>query len=320
MEPHLITLGITAYNAAGSIERAVASALAQSWRPIEIVVVDDASTDVTPEILARLAGIHSEIRVFRQAANGGVAAARNRILAEAKGEFLAFFDDDDESLPERVTAQLARLLDYEWEFAAGAPVVCHTARRLVYAWGEEVAPTMGQREGRPAPAGPAVARRILLGAPLEDAYGAVPTCSQMARVATYRALGGFDPALRRAEDTDFAIRLAETGGHFVGIARPLVVQHMTHTSEKSLAEEYRNMLLVMEKHRAIMEREGQYDFCRRWIELKRAWLERRHLAFATGLARQALTHPALTARRLALALPNVRLNRAFSRFHGAAGR
>jgi GT2 family glycosyltransferase len=164
-----------------------------------------------------------------------------------------------------------------------------------------------------------VARRILLGAPLEDAYGAVPTCSQMARVATYRGVGGFDPALRRAEDTDFSIRLAEAGGHFVGIARPLVVQHMSRTPEKNLAEEYRNMLLVMEKNRAIMEREGQYEFCRRWIELKRAWLERRHMAFVAGLARQALAHPALTARRLALALPNVRLNRAFSRFHRASG-
>lgn len=319
MTDHLITLGITAYNAAASIERAVACALAQSWRPIEVVIVDDASTDTTPDILARLAGEHHEIRVFRQAANAGVGAARNRILAEATGEFLAFFDDDDESLPERVAAQLTRILDYERDFAEGAPVVCHTARRVVYDWGEEIAPTMGQREGRRAPAGPAVARRILLGTPLEDAYGAVPTCSQMARVATYRALGGFDPQLRRAEDTDFSIRLAEAGGHFIGIARPLVVQHMTRTSEKSLAEELRNMLLLMDKNRAILEREGQYEFCRRWIELKWAWLERRHLAFAAGLARQALAHPVLTARRLTLALPNMRLNRAFSRFHSASG-
>ncbi len=319
MSDCLVTLGITAYNAAASIERAVASALAQTWRPIEVVIVDDASNDTTPEILARLASQHDEIRVFRQAANAGVGAARNRILAEAKGDFVAFFDDDDESLPERVAAQMARIRDYERDFAGGAPVVCYTARRVVYAWGEETAPTMGQSEGRPAPSGPAVARRILMGEPLDDAYGAVPTCSQMARAATYRAVGGFDPALRRAEDTDFAIRLAGAGGHFVGIARPLVVQHMTRTSEKSLAEEFRNMLLLMEKNRPFLEREGQYDFCRRWVELKWAWLERRHLAFAAGLARQALAHPALTLRRLALALPNVRLNRAFSRFHSASG-
>lgn len=319
MRQTFVTLGITAYNATASIERAVACALAQTWRPIEVVIVDDASTDATPEILARLADKHGEVRVFHQAANEGVGAARNRILAEASGEFLAFFDDDDESLPERVAAQMTRILDYERAFADGAPVVCHTARRVIYDWGEEVAPTMGQDEGGRAPAGTAVARRILLGEPLEDGYGALPTCSQMARVATYSALGGFDPELRRAEDTDFAIRLAEAGGHFVGIARPLVVQHMTRTSEKSLAEEFRNMLLLLEKNRTILEREGQYEFCRRWIEMKWAWLERRHLAFASGLARQALAHPVLTVRRLALALPNRRLNRAFSRFHRAAG-
>ena len=95
---------------------------------------------------------------------------------------------------------------------------------------------------------------------------------------------------------------------------------MTRTSEKSLAEEFRNMLLLVEKNRDFLQREGQYDFCRRWIELKRTWLERRHLAFLAGMARQALAHPVLTARRLALALPNFRLNRAFSRFHSPPGR
>jgi GT2 family glycosyltransferase len=174
---------------------------------------------------------------------------------------------------------------------------------------------MGQNESCPAPAGLAVARRILLGAQLEDGYGACPTSSQMARLSTYRALGGFDPKLRRGEDTDFNIRLAEAGGHFVGIGRPLVVQTMTRTSEKSLAEEYRNMLLLMEKHRAIMDQEGQYVFCRRWIGAKQAWLEGRRMAFALSLSSLAVRHPILTARRLVLALPNIGLNRDFSRFH-----
>jgi glycosyltransferase involved in cell wall biosynthesis len=312
----LITIGMTAYNAAGTIERALRSALAQTWRPIEVVAVDDCSTDGTREILDRFAGHHSELRVFGNAVNGGVAVSRNRILDEARGEFVAFFDDDDESLPERIETQLTRIVECEREFAAGAPVICHTARRLVYAQGKEcVAPTMGQSEGRPAPAGPAVARRILLGEHLEDGYGGCPTASQMARLSTYRVLGGFDPNLRRGEDTDFNIRLAEIGGHFVGIGCPLVIQTMTRTSEKSLAEEYRNMLLLMEKHRSIMEREGQYTFCRRWLAVKQAWLEGRRMAFAMGLSLLALRHPILTGRRLVLALPNVGLNRAFSHFH-----
>lgn len=320
MSPPLITIGLTAYNAADTIERALASALAQTWRPIEVVAVDDCSSDGTREILDRLAERHPELRVFGNTTNSGVAVSRNRILGEAKGEFVVFFDDDDESLPQRIVEQLARITEYENRFAAGAPVICHTARKLVYPHGEErVEPTMGQINGKPAPAGLAVARRILLGTPLEDGYGACPTCSQMARLSTYRLLGGFDPSLRRGEDTDFIIRLAEAGGHFVGIARPLIVQTMTKTSEKSLAEEYRNMVLLIEKHRAIMEREGQYQFCRSWLDVKQAWLARRRAVFAWRLLVLSLQHPLLTVRRLLMALPNVRLNRAFSRFHTSNG-
>ena len=315
----LVTVGLTTYNAIDSVERAVNSALVQTWPSIEIVAVDDCSTDGTREFLDQLAISHPTLRVFGNSVNGGVAVSRNRILDEAKGEFIAFFDDDDISLPERIEKQFQRIADYERQFAPGALVICHSARKQLYPNGEErLEPTMGQREGRLAPAGAAVARRILLGTPLEDGYGACPTCSQMARLATYRLLGGFDPSLRRGEDTDFNIRLAEAGGHFVGIAAPLVIQTMTKTSDKSLRDEYYNMLRLMEKHRAIMEREGQYDFCRAWLALKQAWLEQKHWEFTWRLMRLGLVSPLLTLRRLTIALPNLGLNRAFSQFHAVA--
>lgn len=316
MTAALVTIGLTTYNARPTVERALASALAQTWRPIEIVAVDDGSTDGTRELLDQLALSHPELRVFENAVNGGVAVSRNRILQEARGQFVAFFDDDDESLPGRVSAQLERLTAYEHEFAGGAPVVCHTARRRVYTEGRErVEPTMGQTRGRRAPHGPAVADRILLGTPLEDAYGACPTCSQMARIETYRAVGGFDPALRRGEDTDFAIRLAVAGGHFIGLAEPWVTQWMTRTEEKSLAEEYRNQMLLIDKHKPLLDRALQYGFCRRWAETRQAWLEARRGAFLGLLAKLMLRHPVLTLRRLWMAVPNLRLNHAFSRFH-----
>lgn len=318
MTQPLVTIGITAFNAAGSIERAVRSALAQQWRPIEIVAVDDASTDETGRLLAGLAAEHGEIRVFTQARNGGVAAARNRILDEARGEFVCFFDDDDESLPERVGTQLARILDYERENAGDAPVVCHTARRVVYPDGTaQIAPTMGQRMGRPAPAGLAVARRIVVGTPLEDGYGSCPTCSQMGRLSVYRALGGFDPHFRRAEDTEFCVRLARAGGHFVGVGAPLVLQRMTPTTDKSLADEQRYATALLEKHRDLFDTDDGYRFARDWLALKHQWLAGRRLRFATGLARLGIAHPVNTVRRLLRALPNFGINRAFRQFHAA---
>lgn len=315
-----MTIGVTSFNAAATIERAVRSALAQTWRPIEIVVVDDASGDESAAILARLANAHPEIRVFVLSANGGVAAARNRILAEARGEFVAFFDDDDVSHPDRVAQQVSRLTTYERQFASGAPVVCHTPRQLVYPDGvERVEPTMGMREGVPAPSGAAVADRILMGKPLEDGYGACPTCSQLARLSTYHALGGFDTALRRSEDTDFTVRAGFAGAHFVGVAAPVVTQYMTKTSEKSVAEEHRNMLLVLDKHREWLERAGQYDFCRRWIGAKHLWLQGKRAGFGVALLALALTHPVLTFRRVAISMPTLGTNRAFRGFHQTAG-
>lgn len=312
----LITCGVTAFNAANSIERAIRSVLAQTWRPIEVVVVDDASSDDTPLLLAKLAQAHPEIRVFRQPVNGGVARARNCILAEARGEFVAFFDDDDESRPDRLALQVRRIIDYERDFAAGAPVICHAARRVLYPDGtERTEGTMGEAEGEAAPSGPAVAYRVLMGTPLKNGYGACPTCSQMARLSTYRMVGGFDPALRRSEDTDFNIRLAMIGGHFVGISEPLVMQTMTKTSDKSLALEHQSITRVLEKHRHVLELHGQFRFCRAWMDGKRAWLEGRHAAFARILLSLALAHPALTGRRLWHAAPHVGLNLAFRRFH-----
>ena len=52
---------------------------------------------------------------------------------------------------------------------------------------------------------------------MKDGYGACPTCCQMARTSTYQTVNGFDSKFRRSEDTEFCIRLAMNGGHFVGI-------------------------------------------------------------------------------------------------------
>jgi glycosyltransferase involved in cell wall biosynthesis len=316
----LITIGITAFNAAPTIERAVRSALAQSWRPVEILIVDDGSEDETPEILDTLRREHPEIRLVRQGENRGVAATRNRILAEAAGEFLAFFDDDDESLPERVQAQRQRIVEYERDFAGGAPVICHTARRQLYPDGSQrIVPTMGEREGQLAPAGLPVAERVLLGRRLKGAYGACATCSQMARLSTYAIVGGFDPMLARCEDTDLNVRLGMAGAHFVGVAQPLVVQTMTKTSEKTLQEEHRNMIAVLNKHRDLVDRAGEYEFSICWMEAKQAWLEAKFPLFARRMTKVVLAHPILSLNRMILATPNFGLNRAFSRFHLRGG-
>lgn len=102
-----VSVAIATYNAAAHIEAAVASALRQTLVDIEIVIVDDCSTDETHEIVEQLARADPRIVLDRLTQNGGPAAARNRALALAKGEWFAVLDSDDLYAPDRLERLVA---------------------------------------------------------------------------------------------------------------------------------------------------------------------------------------------------------------------
>lgn len=295
----LVSIGVTAFNAQDNIERAVRSALQQDWSNLEVVVVDDASSDQTAEIVERLVLEDSRVRLVRHAENLGVGAARNSIIEAASGEFVAFFDDDDESEASRIAAQWSRITQYETDFAMGAPVICHTARLQTTGDGaERVEPTMGCRMGEPAPHGPAVASRILWGTRLDQGFGAVATCSQMARTSTYRTTGGFDAAFRRSEDTEFCVRLALMGGHFVGIDSPLVRQRLTARAGKTLDNELRYKLLLLAKHKHTAPTPGHFSAATGFLQFKTALQRRARFSALIHLLHLLVKHPLLTIDRL----------------------
>ncbi|MBE0622761.1 MAG: glycosyltransferase [Burkholderiales bacterium] len=90
----MLSLVVPVYNVAPFLERCMASLAAQDLDGMEIVCVDDGSTDDCPAILASYAARHAQIRVIRQE-NGGLSAARNTGLAHISGEYVAFVDSDD---------------------------------------------------------------------------------------------------------------------------------------------------------------------------------------------------------------------------------
>ncbi|NQZ14001.1 MAG: glycosyltransferase family 2 protein [Alphaproteobacteria bacterium] len=313
-ETPLITIGITCFNAAQSIEKAIISAQKQDWSNTEIVVVDDASTDKSPEILAKLAQNYPKLNVYNLSQNVGVGGARRKIIDEAKGEFVVFFDDDDESTNDRVSKQYQRIVEYEAQHSTDL-VICHANRVQTYADGaQRIEVTVGTEQDN-VPNGLAMADRILFGKPTPNGFGSTATCSQMARTAFYKKLGSFDPDFRRMEDTDLNARAAIVGAHFVGIKEPLVNQHMTLTSDKAIKVEQESLLKLLEKHKSYIETRTSYDFCRKWTELKYQYLSGKKIAFMFELLKLLLRHPILTVQRLIWAIPARSLNKATTTFY-----
>jgi succinoglycan biosynthesis protein ExoO len=119
-----ITFAIAAYNVAPFIEAAIASVLSQTVRSIEIVVVDNASTDSTADIVRRLMALNDRLRLIQWKSNASPAASRNKALSVARGTWFAVVDADDLIMPERSR----RLLDLA--HSTGADIVADNVDRF----------------------------------------------------------------------------------------------------------------------------------------------------------------------------------------------
>lgn len=100
----LVTVVIPVYNGRSYLPEAIESALAQTYRPVEVIVIDDGSTDGSRDVALR----YASVQVCRQD-HGGLGAARNAAIARASGEFLSFLDADDIWLPDKLDLQIRAL-------------------------------------------------------------------------------------------------------------------------------------------------------------------------------------------------------------------
>lgn len=187
-----VSVIIPAYNAAGTVRRAIDSALAQTYRAFEIVVIDDGSADPTSEIV-RTYG--DRVRLLCLPKNRGESGAMNAGIEVAKGEYIAFLDADDEWLPAKLEKQMAAL----GANPRATMVTCGC--RFI-----DIAGNVNLEFGMP-PAG--YAKSEIWRALLAATYIAKPCV--IARAAALREVGPFDTALLVAADQDMWIRLAMKG-------------------------------------------------------------------------------------------------------------
>ena len=137
----------------------------------------------------------------------------------------------------------------------------------------------------------------------------------MGRIDVYKSFGGFDVEFKRCEDTDFIIRLAIAGAHFLGVKEALVDQYMTMNSKKSIEIEYLYNSKLLDKHKNIFKKQSHYNFAKSWILIRHLILNNK-IKKATLKSLQCFyLYPFLFIRRLYLMYPNRKINIEFSNFH-----
>jgi glycosyltransferase involved in cell wall biosynthesis len=220
-----VSVVIPAYNAAGYIGAAVDSVLNQTFDQLEVIVVDDGSTDDTAAVVADMS---DRVRCLRQP-NSGVSAARNKGIGESRGRYVAFLDADDVWLPEKLTKQLDALA------AAPGSALCYSPFLVSDS-------DLRQIEVR---------SRGIHGDPLEELLVEGNVVGSPSTVVCRREVvqeaGGFDPQLSQCADWDMWVRLAALT-QFTRVDQPLVKYRRHETSMSSdprLLE--RDTLRVLEK-------------------------------------------------------------------------
>jgi len=231
----LVSAIIPTYNRAQVVGRAIESVQAQSYGPIEIIVVDDGSTDDTA---IRLGSFGNAIRVVRQR-NSGPAAARNAGVRASRGDIVSFLDSDDTWLPSKIETQMAVME------AAGPSICCCISNMTLH--------FKGGRTGTSFDAAGMIPQRAegVWVNPAEVLITRFLMFNQCVAIQKkfFNDCGGFDERLKVLEDYDLAIRLA-VRGPWAFVDQPLVEWKQ---SADSLSHVLRDSVLFRESWCSILE-------------------------------------------------------------------
>ncbi len=189
-----VSVVMSVRNSASTVQRAVESVLEQSFRQLEVVVVNDGSTDETGAILNALAARDERVRLLHSESSKGLTAALRFGCSQAKGRWIARHDSDEWSESGRISDCLAVAREHERLLMVGC------ATRYVTMEGEEICVMTRPTDPKEA------TRRLLDQREGPPAHG----CMMFLRSA-YEAVGGYRKEFYCAQDSDLWLRLAETG-------------------------------------------------------------------------------------------------------------
>jgi glycosyltransferase involved in cell wall biosynthesis len=321
----LVSVIIPTYNRAELVSRAIESALAQTYANIEVIVVDDGSTDGTEQILSRRYGHEPRVIYLRQE-NKGVSAARNVGLRAARGDYVALLDSDDVWKPWKIELQISCLQRFPeagmiWtdmeavgpEGSIVSPRYLRTMYRAAYRWfpTNDALFSLSEPLAEVWPPASALDRsaRVYVGdIAAEMVMGnLVHTSTVLLRRERFERVGGFDERLSvSGEDFDFHLRTCQIGP--VAFADIAGIQYRTGAADQLTRPEYQiylaaNFLRTIEP---VLDREKSHNrlppFMLETVQAEaHAWLGRELLAHGDPVG--ARKHLAESLRHRAFAPP-----------------
>jgi glycosyltransferase involved in cell wall biosynthesis len=275
-----VSVVLPTYNRAASIGRAVTSVLSQTHQHLELIVVDDGSTDETCQVVSSIRD--DRVRLIRHSQNLGPSAARNTGVAAASFPLIAFQDSDDSWRPEKLARQVRALCQAE----PGVGVVF-----------SQLALHEGLGKTRVVPkrltsSDSEVTTRSLLWANI------ISTQTAVVRRPVLDAVGGFDEELRALVDWELWIRISQGFG-FLMVGAPLVdVERspVSITTDKELVTSAR--AYIIKKHEALFlaTRDGKNLLSRQQRRVGTAYIGLGHASLGRRFLRESLrTHPSLSS-------------------------
>lgn len=273
-----ISVILPTYNRSGSLLAAMNSVLSQSHKDLELIVVDDASTEDIESVV--LSVEDRRIRFVRRLRNGGAAAARNTGLGHAKGDYIAFQDSDDIWLPGKLQKQ----------FALFSSVPSHvgavTGAKIVYGRDTQLRYGPGRVSYAPRPDGCLRLDEDQLGHLLTE--NRISLQNALFRRDCIPDVEWFDVCARGNEDWDFAIRLARHTSIYEDI-EPVVLGFISPDSiSRNRRNEIIGVLRILKKNRDVLHNRKKQrslmllDICRYFYSLGKKKRALQFLAAALG--------------------------------------
>ncbi|TMV50000.1 glycosyltransferase family 2 protein [Paenibacillus mesophilus] len=264
-----ISVVMAVYNGERYLEQAVNSVLAQTYDNFELIVVDDGSTDRTPEILGTIAD--SRVKKIRRTANHGAAKILNFAVGKADGDWIAIHDADDISMPERLSVQA--------DYIRKRPELVAVGSRIACIGGNGVDPVQLRRAETNLNFGTGGEQLY------RNRYLVCPMChgSSLFSKEAFLKAGGYDPTYRIAYDYDLWLRLFQIGP--IEKVEQVLYQYRIHSDSLSRRNGART---YMEKLRCCIRRLREFEYSHLAMEPRFAVFANRKLT--RDIARKVFPH------------------------------